>query len=124
MTFRLGPVNVICTSLERSLAFYRDVLGFELAEREEGFARLQCGDRALYLLEAEGAEPQSTPYCQVAAFSLDLEVEDIEAAFAHFQACGARFARELEPGGDSFFVMDPDGLVLEVVRSKGEAMQT
>jgi len=47
MTFRLGPVNVICTSLERSLAFYRDVLGFELAERGEGFARLQCGDRAL-----------------------------------------------------------------------------
>ena len=60
----------------------------------------------------------------MATFSLDLEVEDIEAAFAHFQSCGARFARELEPGGGNFFVMDPDGLVLEVVRSEGEATHT
>ena len=30
----IGVINIICTDLERSLEFYRDVLGFEVLEKE------------------------------------------------------------------------------------------
>ncbi|NRA08957.1 MAG: VOC family protein, partial [Myxococcales bacterium] len=30
MKFRFGEINVVCTDRDRSLAFYRNVLGFEV----------------------------------------------------------------------------------------------
>ena len=40
MRFSPGETNVICTQLERSLVFYRDVLGYRVVEEEDGAVRL------------------------------------------------------------------------------------
>ena len=43
MNFKLGEINIICTDVEASLRFYRDVLGFTPTTDEEGFYHLQFG---------------------------------------------------------------------------------
>lgn len=54
---RLGEVKLRVSSLERSLTFYTDVVGFKLLDRKEGAARLTVdGKQPLLLLEeAPGA---------------------------------------------------------------------
>ena len=42
MRFRMGETNIICTDLERSLHFYRDLLGFEALEPEGPAWHLEC----------------------------------------------------------------------------------
>ena len=41
MEFRAGEINIICTDVEKSLKFYRDVLGFTPEQDEEGFYHLK-----------------------------------------------------------------------------------
>jgi catechol 2,3-dioxygenase len=40
----IGHVNLTVTDLERSLAFYRDLLGLHVTQRDEQSAFLACGD--------------------------------------------------------------------------------
>ena len=47
-------------------------------------------------------------------------VEDIEAAFRHFEAHKVKFERGWLPDQKSFLVRDPDGLVLEVIEADAD----
>lgn len=115
MDFSLGEINVICTDLEQSIAFYRDVCGFEQGEYEGGGCHMRCGPHEILLLGVAASRATPTPYCSQPAISFDLRVNDIAAAYAHFQTHGATIDMAWEPGQPSFHVRDPDGLVLEIV---------
>ncbi len=110
-----GEVNLFVTDLERSLAFYVDVLGFETLGEERGAVHLKGAGHRFLLLPF--AKPNASPagYGAFPQMSFDLEVADINGAFAHCKAAGVSFERELEPGGYAFFVKDPDGLVIEII---------
>ena len=115
MRFRFGEINIVCTDRGRSLAFYRDVLGLEVAG-EEGTAIHMRGFGLSFLLlpEAKAVSPPSE-YGARATLSFDLVVDDLAEASAYFQ----RHAVLCEhPGDPGFFVVrDPDGLAIEIVQA-------
>ncbi|HLJ55876.1 MAG TPA: VOC family protein [Chthonomonadaceae bacterium] len=117
MKIRVGEINILCSDAGRSLAFYRDGLGFEVLEQEGPATHLACGATRFLLLPVARTRPARPAYCAAPEFSIDLMVENIAEAHAHFVRLGAEFASEWRPGDRSFFVRDPDGLVLEVIES-------
>ncbi|MER6126426.1 VOC family protein [Streptomyces sp. NPDC001795] len=130
MSLRTGHVGLNVTDLDRSLAFYRDVLGFSLlAEgKEDGrrYAFLGEGQRLLLTLwqQAQGAYDSG----RAGLHHLALEVETIEQVREYETALrgyGVEFAyegvvahREGAASGGIFF-HDPDGTRLEISAPSG-----
>ncbi|MEM8737792.1 MAG: VOC family protein [Planctomycetota bacterium] len=117
MQFRIGEINIICTDLERSLHFYRDLLGCEALKPEGPAWHLACDGRRFLLLGVAEQGRVPSGYCEVAEFSLDLLVDSLAEARARFEAAGVQFVSEFEPSAERFFIRDPDGLVLEIIQS-------
>lgn len=105
MSLRLQRANFLVHNLERALAFYRDVLGFEVAfvqaPRQAGYSHRVFGidrrkpvrfatlsapnqERVMALTEVPGLAPQTEP--RRAAIVLD--VADIDALVARAKAHG------------------------------------
>lgn len=115
VTFSAGEINVICSDIEQSLRFYRDILGFHADYQEEGAWHLFLGDTRYLLLPVAPPASSDTPYCSVPGISFDLMVDDIKAAYTYLLGHDVRIERPLQEGGNHFFIRDPDGLVLEIV---------
>ncbi|MFD7560192.1 MULTISPECIES: VOC family protein [unclassified Streptomyces] len=124
-TLRTGHVGLNVTDLERSLAFYRDALGFRvLGEgKEEGrrFAFLgQDGELVLTLWQqADGAYAPTAAGLHHLAFSAGA-IEEVRAYEERLRGLGVEFAyegvvahREGAASGGIFF-HDPDGTRLEI----------
>ncbi|MFY1703865.1 MULTISPECIES: VOC family protein [Micromonospora] len=111
-----GPISgvgitVLVTDLDRSLDFYRDVLGFTEVDRGAGNAVLASGSTRLVLREVSEAAPISRRLVHV-----NLEVNDIQAAYERLRDTGLRFTyaprvvnrgTKLEVWAAAF--RDPDG---------------
>jgi len=96
--------NLPVADLDRSIAFYRDVLGFEVAARMDdvGFALMKGGGAELAL--SAGASPQPG--------GAYLYVTGVETLLARCEAAGATIVAPLtaQPWGlRDFVVEDPDG---------------
>lgn len=113
----VGEINIICTDLERSLTFYRDVLGFEAVAREDPGYHMRCGPVRVLLLAVAGAPGAVAPYCSRPEISIDLMVDNLQDAFLLLKARNVTFVSEFEPDADRFFIRDPDGLVFEVIQT-------
>ncbi|WP_030171212.1 VOC family protein [Streptomyces sp. NRRL S-813] len=131
MSLRTGHIGLNVTDLDRSLAFYRDVLGFALlAEgKEEGrrFAFLgDGGDQPVLTLwqQAEGVYDGGRPGLHHLAFAAESieRVGEYEAALraygVDFQHEGVVAHREGAASGGIFF-HDPDGIRLEISVAEG-----
>lgn len=144
MITRHHHTSLFVTDLDRSIAFYCDVLGFELlnAEKARGGAFMDqvCNhpgtahDLALVRLGdfvVELIVPLSPPGQLSDANTLDhgiarigFEVEEIEETVAALRARGVRFMSEVATlptegvkhyaGGKAVFFRDPDGIILEL----------
>ncbi len=114
----IGEINVVCSSLEASLRFYRDVLGFEQLSEEKGCWHMACGGTRFLLLPFAEPKEERLAYGSVPTISVDLIVDDLDAARAYLAAKGVDMIDE-PPGDDGcFFIRDPDGLVLEIVQAR------
>lgn len=116
--FTLGEVNIICTDLERSLVFYRDVLGFKLIEQEGNAYHMGCSNARFLLLGMAGAEAERHPYCQQAEISFDLITPDLAATVRHLNKHQVEYAAEPDVKAGYVFIRDPDGLVIEVIQGR------
>jgi catechol 2,3-dioxygenase-like lactoylglutathione lyase family enzyme len=96
MEARIGYVIVGVSDLQRSVAFYRDVLGFELLSCEEQFkfASFKVGDMHFSL--AEGGDGGSNHGTGNRNTGIGFTVADVDAAYAELSAKGVKFT--LEPG--------------------------
>ncbi|MFG2373659.1 VOC family protein [Streptomyces sp. NPDC048504] len=127
MTPHLGHIGLNVTDLDRSLAFYRDVLGFAvLAEGKEDDRRYAfLGDvddsRPVLTLwqQAQGPYDSDRAGLHHLAFAAD-SIERVRRYEEALKACGAEFAyegvvahREGAASGGIFF-HDPDGTRLEI----------
>ena len=116
--------------LDRSIAFYTEVLGMQLLRRhdypEGKFTLAFVG----FQDEAEGAVIELTHNWGVESYELGngyghiaLEVPDAYAACEAIKARGGRVTREAGPmkHGTTViaFVEDPDGYKIELIQSKG-----
>lgn len=85
----IGQIHVSVSDVERSVAFYRDVLGVRLLFEvpDQAMAFFDCGGVRLYLGKAESPEFRSTPL-------LYFRVGDIAEAHLALRERGVRFTSE------------------------------
>jgi catechol 2,3-dioxygenase-like lactoylglutathione lyase family enzyme len=86
-----GPIHgvgitVLVTNLDRSVAFYRDMLGFFEIDGGEGNAVLASGGTRLVLRAIADVAPINRRLVH-----LNLEVHDVEAVYGELKAKGVRF---------------------------------
>ena len=122
---RVGTILAVA-DVGRSLAFYRDRLGFvvEAEYDDPPYATLSQAGARLSLAE-QGHSAEDRPGVSMVAprdpssanVVLVLEVADARAEHVRLGAAGVRFLAEpYEPpwGGCRFFCVDPDGYLVEV----------
>jgi lactoylglutathione lyase len=149
VTFALSAnhVGLTVSDLERSIAFYRDVLGFNVAyERGEVTAeymprlvgipgaRLKIAGLdvpGLHLDLVEYIEPKGAVAAgatsDVGNVHVGFTVDDLWAAYRRLSAAGVRFKSEpVSPttgpnkGGWAIYFVDPDGITLEMIQRPRE----
>ncbi len=81
-------VQLAVSDLDRAIAFYRDVLGFRLEERNDSlsWARIDPGIEGLTVGLGERPEPRGS-----GGVSLNFGVADVDAARSALEAKGVRF---------------------------------
>ena len=118
-----ASVRYIVSDVDRSIAFYRDVLGFKLEQQlGEAFARMSRGDLTLWVSGPtssaarpmpDGRRPEPGGWNRFV-----IEVADLERVVADARAAGAVFRNDIVsgPGGQQIVVDDPDGNPIELFR--------
>ncbi|WP_433263527.1 VOC family protein [Micromonospora vinacea] len=118
-------LTLLVTDLPRSLNFYRDVLGFHEVDQGAHNAVLASGTTRIVLREVTGAAPISRRLVHV-----NLEVNDIEAAYERLRESGVRFTyaprvvnrgTKLEGWAAAFRDPDGHGVALTQWRERAEA---
>jgi catechol 2,3-dioxygenase-like lactoylglutathione lyase family enzyme len=140
---RFSHVGICVSELERSLAFYRDALGFRevgrldvVGEAPETLLHLQDVDLEAVFLERDGVriellhyrwpahrgngEPR--PMNALGLTHLSLRVDDLAATIAALEAAGARVLHatrtwNAELASGAVFAVDPDGTRIELIES-------
>ena len=128
MKLSLSSVNhiaIIVSDYERSLAFYCNVLGFELisetyrAERQSMMAKLSLGGTYLLEMFTFPGAPERPSYPEAQGLRhLAFSVPDLEEASRILLSQGVLHEpiREDKTTGERcFFCTDPDGLPIELV---------
>jgi catechol 2,3-dioxygenase-like lactoylglutathione lyase family enzyme len=142
---RLAHVGICVSELERSLRFYRDLLGFSLehelevgGEPTDTLLRLRGTKlRALYL-SRDGvriellhfASPPAPPVRERVMNEhglthLSFRVADLDAMLAALRAAGVRVLEDTvlrfpEFRSAACFIADPDGQLIELVQAPGD----
>ena len=125
MAQRAGAILAVA-DMERSVAFYRDRIGFEVEALYDDppYATLTLAGARLSLAE-QGHPADDRPGVSLVApadpsqanLVLVVEVDDARAEHEQLAAAGVRFLAEpYEPpwGGCRFFCVDPDGYLVEI----------
>ncbi len=146
MPTRIFHFGLTVSDLQRSIPFYRDVLGFEVTQTREG-----KGNSAEKLTGLPGAHTTSaflqvggqtiqlsqylTPMGQrinpvmntVGAAHIALYVDDLEALYKRFKEKGIQPKCEMLVSGlglKAGAVLDPDGHTIEIFEAKKEPAKT
>jgi glyoxylase I family protein len=143
---RLSHIGICVSDLERSVRFYRDVLGFEELSRlqlkgpePERLLDLEGGSLQAVYLQRDGARIELLYYPDVGCEQgdtprpmnrlglthLSLRVTDLDAMLVAIEQAGgtALAATRIEnPTWHSraIFVMDPDGMRIELLQAPGD----
>ena len=125
MATRSGSILAV-SDVDRSVAFYRDLIGFEVEATYDDppYATLALAGSRLSLAE-QGHPAEDRPGVTMTApddpskadVVLVVEVADARGVYAELEAKGAHFLAEpFEPpwGGCRFFCVDPDGYLVEI----------
>jgi catechol 2,3-dioxygenase-like lactoylglutathione lyase family enzyme len=137
-------VGLTVGDLERSIAFYRDVLGLALIRRRPGVAAAYVAQQTGYpgvvldvasfrvgpvggpslevvQYRAQAGPPADPATNRAGSSHLCLAVSDLRACYAELRAKGVRFRSEPvaitegpNAGGLVVYLFDPDGYVLEL----------
>ena len=126
--FKMAHTMIRVLNLEKSLAFYKEALGFEEVRRNDQPAGrftlvyLNTGDPDGHQLELTYNYDQVVPYDLGTGYGhLALGVDDLEASHADHKAKGYNPTDLKGLGGDSkprfYFMSDPDGYKIEIIRN-------
>jgi catechol 2,3-dioxygenase-like lactoylglutathione lyase family enzyme len=131
-------------NLERSLTFYRNLLGLEVVTQQEGtapylstmtgfpachlkvaFLRAPGSDHLFELIEYVNPQgtPAVTPTCNPGSAHIAFLVDDLQACYKRLKEQGVRFRSEpvsitagRHKGGYALYMLDPDGLTVELMQ--------
>jgi catechol 2,3-dioxygenase len=115
---RIGRVRLQVADLERSLGFYRDVIGFREIARADGTAELGAADgpTLLELAERPGVRPvPRSGLLGIYHFALLLPQRPDLGRFLRRQVReGVRFGAADHAFSEALYLEDPDGITIEV----------
>jgi catechol 2,3-dioxygenase len=123
---RLGAVTLQVADLERSLAYYRDVLGFRVAEQAAGRATLAAhGDDTpiVVLHEKRGVAPVPRRG-RLGLYHFAILLPDRAALgrfVSHLAQIGERAGASDHFVSEALYLQDPDGLGIEVYADRPRA---
>ncbi len=112
----LGLVMIVVKDMNRSVAFYRDVLGLKLLFHQDNWSQFDAG-KFILGLHPEGEQVKVSP---TTGFSVGVYVEDITKAVSELKRRGGKISIEprMEPFGRWALLQDPDGYNIQVVELK------
>jgi catechol 2,3-dioxygenase-like lactoylglutathione lyase family enzyme len=121
----MATVRYLVRDVARSVAFYRDHLGFEVEqEMLPAFARVRSGDLTLWLAGPassaarpmpDGSSPEPGGWNRFV-----IEVDDLAGTVERLRAEAVSFRNDIVagPGGKQILVQDPDGNPIELFESR------
>ena len=113
MIGKLQTIMVVVKDMERSVRFYRDVLGLKLEYQSPGWSQLSAGNIGLGL-HPEGKEVKASPGT---GCTFGFHVDDIQKAVGELKAKGAAVFMEPRKEGEFGWlaiVGDPDGYSVQL----------
>ena len=116
----LHSLLVFVPDLAVGLAFYRDVLGFEVTRESDSSIAMRGAEFDLTLFQCE-ALGSSDGYSTRAGSSIAFAVTDVEKAMADLKSHGVEFLHEVPssgPVGRYVAFVDPFGTVHELVEPR------
>lgn len=119
-----GSVMLVVGDLERSLRFYREILGFQILEADAWYAYLERANLRLWLVPHSPPTPDK-PDVELALLNTDrqtpalviLRVSDCWRAYEELSGEGLVFLTPPQQpswGGWRCFAKDPDGYLIEI----------
>ena len=108
----LNHLTLAVRDVDRALAFYRDVLGFDPAKIWPGGAHLTAGP--LWLCLSHDPNTRAEPHPDYTHAAFDVAEEDFPDACRRIRDSGARVWKDNRSEGDSLYFLDPDGHKLEI----------
>lgn len=116
----LGPVELTVSALDRSVAFYQQVLGLTLLSRDGTEATLGLPERPLVALqERPGAQPVQPRSPGLYHLALLLPTRaDLSRWVQHAARLGLRLGQADHLVSEAFYLSDPDGHGIEVYRDR------
>lgn len=122
MKFKFDHNNINVLDLDKSLAFYKEALGFQEIRRHNhadgDFILVFMGDgSSKHTLEITWLRDREEPYDLGDNEShLALRVDDFEAAYAHHKEMGCICFENKAMG--IYFINDPDGYWIEILPTR------
>ena len=109
---KLGLVMMVVKDMERSVAFYRDVVGLKILFKQDNWSQFEAGN-IIVGLHPEGEQVKVSP---TTGMSLGIYVDDIMRATSELKRRGGRLAIEprTEPFGRWALLHDPDGYNIQI----------
>ena len=118
-------VRYLVADVDRSVAFYRDRLGFEVIDRMgSAFAQVARDDLRVWLSGPASSAARPMPDGRQPAPGgwnrFVIEVDDLAAHVAGLKAAGATFRNDIVtgPGGRQIVLDDPDGNPIELFEAR------
>ena len=116
---RLGPVRLAISDLDRSLEFYRDVLGMRVTRRDSASATLAAhgDDRALVELVEQGGARPAPRSGRVGLYHFAILLPDrpsLGRFVRHLAERNVRAGAGDHLVSEAFYLQDPDNLGIEV----------
>lgn len=111
---KLGLIMVVVSDMERSVAFYRDVVGLKLLFKQSNWSQFDAGN-ILLGLHPIGDEVKVGP---TTGCTFGIYVSDMQKAVSEIKKRGGSLAVEprREPFGLWALLKDPDGYNIQIVQ--------
>ena len=123
MINRINATVLFVRNFDACVGFYRDTLGFEVKDTDEGFTSFKVGDHEFALMDLSAAagmiseeviqpEREGVPRLLFGAF-----LDDTDKAYEELKAKGVEFVKPptTQPWGQrTAYFKDPDGNIWEI----------
>lgn len=108
----LNHITLAIGDLNRSIVFYKDVLGCRLVARWDEGCYLEAGTLWLALVVEDNA--RSGPLPEYTHLAFDVAAADFPAMADRVKQAGADVFQDNSTEGESLYFLDPDGHKLEL----------
>ena len=120
-----GPIALDIRELERSIKFWRDVVGLHAVDMSDGTAALGVGGEPLVVLHRAATQPAQPGYAGLYHFAINLPTEpELARTLARLRTSGVRFGATDHIVAKSLYVSDPDGIGLELTFETPDRMRS